>query len=132
MRCLRRNKVRFYYALYEGKTPVTDDYGNATGEYEVQYGKPVEGYANISAAVGENATRQFGDKESYDKVLVTEASPMDEQTILWIDTVPQMDVDGSLSRDGDGKMLTPYDYIVQKVAQSLNSVSYAIRKVEVS
>lgn len=132
MRCMRRNKIRFYYALYEDKVPVTDDYGNNTGEFDILYGKPVECYANISAAVGETATRQFGDKENYDKVLVTEASPMDEQTVLWIDTVPQVDADGNLLRDDDGKMLTPYDYIVQKVAQSLNSVSYAIRKVKVS
>ena len=52
MKCMSRNKVGFFYALYEGKTPITDDYGNVTGEYDIQRGKPTEFYANISAAKG--------------------------------------------------------------------------------
>lgn len=59
--------------LYEGKTPITDEYGNVTGEYDVQHGKPTEFYANISAAKGETQTRQFGENESYDKVIVMDS-----------------------------------------------------------
>ena len=50
MKCMSRNKTKFFYALYEGKTPITDEYGNVTGEYDVQHGKPTEFHANISAA----------------------------------------------------------------------------------
>ena len=50
MKCMSRNKARFFYALYEGKTPITDDYGNVTGEYDIHRGKPTEFFANISAA----------------------------------------------------------------------------------
>ena len=39
MKCMSRNKARFFYALYEGKTPITDDYGNVTGEYDIHHGK---------------------------------------------------------------------------------------------
>lgn len=46
MRCLNRNKVRFFYALYEGREFITDEYGNVTGEYMVKYGNPVEFFAN--------------------------------------------------------------------------------------
>jgi len=134
MRCMARNKVTFFYALYEERTPVEDEYGNLTGEYEVKHGNPTEGYANISAAKGETQTRQFGESETYDKVIVmdNEAPPIDEYSVLWVDTVPQLNEDGSLAVDEEGNVLTPHDYIVKKVAKSLNNVSIAISKVNVS
>ena len=71
MRCMNRNKVRFFYALYEGREFITDEYGNVTGEYEVKCSNPTEFRANISPAMGETLTRQFGDSVSYDKIIVT-------------------------------------------------------------
>lgn len=134
MRCMNRNKVKFFYSLYEGREPITDEYGNVTGEYDVKHGNPTEGYANISAAKGETQTRQFGESETYDKVIVmdNEAPPIDEYSVLWVDTVPQLNKDGSLAVDDEGNVLTPHDYIVKKVAKSLNNVSIAISKVNVS
>ncbi len=133
MRTLNRNKLPFFYALYVGKTPVLDDYGNRTGEYEITYGNPLGYSANISAAKGETQTRQFGENEVYDKVIVADntAPPIDEYSILWIDTMPQLDENGELATDESGKVITPYDYIVTKVARSLNSVSIAVSKVKV-
>lgn len=134
MRCMNRNKVKFFYSLYEGREPITDEYGNVTGEYDVKHGNPTEGYANISAAKGETQTRQFGESETYDKVIVmdNEAPPIDEYSVLWVDTVPQLNEDGSLTVDEEGNVLTPHDYIVKKVAKSLNNVLIAISKVNVS
>lgn len=134
MKCLERNKVRFFYSLYQGKEAITDDYGNVTGEYELKYGNPVEWYANISAAKGETQTQQFGENEAYDKVIVmdNEAPPIDEYSVLWIDSAPQLDEDGSLVTNDQGEIVTPHDYIVKKVAKSLNVVSLAICKVNVS
>lgn len=122
MRCMVRNKARFYYASYVGETPIIDEYGNATGEYEVSYTNPIEVFGNVSAAQGETENRQFGESESYDKVIVLDDrnAPIDEHSILWVDTLPHPDVNG-----------IPHDYIVKKVARSLNSVSIAIRKVNV-
>lgn len=133
MRCLHRNKVRFFYALYDKKEGIIDEYGNMTGEYAVTHGNPVECYGNISAARGEMATCQFGENEAYDRILVLDnASPkIDEYTVLWIDTIPKLNKDGTLRKNSDGEVDTPYDYIVKKVARSLNSVSIAIRKVNV-
>ncbi len=121
MRCMTRNKTPFYYALYKGQVEIIDEYGNATGEYETSYDEPVLTSGNISAAQGEIQSRQFGESESYDKVIVLDDkdTPIDEYTILWVDTLPQ---------PNEG---TPYDYIVRKVARSLNSVSIAISKVSV-
>ena len=119
MRTLERNKQTIYYALYEGKEPLTDEYENPTGEYEVLYSEPVLLKINVSAARGEYSTRQFGETENYDKVLVTDDIniPITETSLLWID-----DTDTS----------KPHDYIVKKVAKSLNSVAIAVSKVSVS
>ena len=134
MKCMERNKVVFYYALYATRVPILDDYGNDTGEYEVQHGNPVRCSANISAARGETQTRQFGENVSYDKVIVIDdtASPIDEYSILWIDTMPELDETGALAVDTNGEILTHHDYVVKKVAKSLNSVSFAVSKVSVS
>lgn len=134
MKCLNRNRVKFFYALYSGQTPIEDEYGNITGEYEVTFDNPKEWMANISAAQGEVQTQQFGGNEVYDKVIVMDnsAPPIDEYSILWVDTVPRLKEDGSLEVNESGEAVTPHDYVVKKVAKSLNSVSLAVCKVNVS
>ena len=125
MRCMVRNRSKFYYASYIGETEIIDEYGNATGEYTLSYGDPVETYGNVSAAQGEMQNRQFGESESYDKVIVLGERdvPLDEHSILWVDTLPHLNEDDSTD--------TPHDYVVKKVARSLNGVSIAISKVDV-
>lgn len=126
MRCMIRNMRDFYYATYEGKVELKDEYGNNSGEYEVIYSKPIMCEGNVSAAQGEIQSRQFGDSEGYDKVITLSNIdiPINEYSILWVDTLPIIKDDGTTD--------TPHDYIVKKNARSLNSVSIAIRKVTVS
>ena len=133
MKMLERNKSTFFYALYKDKVPRKDEYGNLTGEYDIVRANPQEFSANISAAKGEISTMLFGESESYDKTIVlgVDAPPIDEYTVLWVDSAPQVDETGALVIDDDGNAVTPYDYIVKKVAKSLNSVSIAISKVDV-
>ena len=118
MRALERNKRTIYYALFDKKEEITDEYGNGTGEYKVSYHEPVKSKMNISAAQGERSIQQFGDSISYDKVLATTdmGCPIAETSILWID---RLDTE------------QPHDYIVYKVAESLNNISIAIKKVDV-
>ena len=125
MRGLHRNKIRIFYANYLGKTPLKDEYGNLTGEYDIEYNNPIAIMANVSAARGEATTRQFGDDEGYDRVIVLDDPkfPIAVTSILWIDTLPEIAEDGSTE--------TPHDYIVKQVATSLNSVSIAVSKVNV-
>ena len=125
MRGLVRNKTTFYYASYIGETEITDEYGNSTGEYSLTYEIPIKMSGNVSAAQGEIQNRQFGESESYDKVIVLDDrdTPIDEYSILWVDTLPHLNEDGSTD--------TPHDYIVRKVARSLNGASIAISKVDV-
>lgn len=119
MRCMVRNKQVFYHASYMDKREIVDEYGNATGQYEVIYSDPVQASGNISAAQGEMESRQFGDSETYDKVIVLDnpKSNIDEYSILWVDTTPNKS--------------PSHDYIVKKIARSLNSVAIAISKVNV-
>ena len=92
----------------------------------MKHGNPIEFFANISAAKGETHTRQFGENESYDKVIVldSDAPSIDEYSILWVDVIPELKEDGTTD--------TPHDYVVKKVAKSLNVTSIAISKVNVS
>jgi hypothetical protein len=133
MRCLARNKCTFFYALHDGQTEIKDEYGNVTGQYEVSYTDPVKTSGNVSAARGEIQSRQFGESETYDKVIVLDNpfSPIDEYSILWVDSHPKLADDGRLALNDRGEIATPHDYIVKKVARSLNSVSIAISKVTV-
>ena len=125
MQGLVRNKQKFYYALYIDTKELMDEYDNATGEYQVLYGKPIKALGNISSAVGETQIRQFGESERYDKVIVLDNpnTPINEYSILWVDTIPLPNDDGTTN--------TPHDYEVKRVARSLNSVSIAISKVDV-
>ena len=126
MRTLNRNKIRIFYANFRSKILLKDEYGNLTGEYDIIYDNPVEIKANVSAARGEATTRQFGDDEGYDRVIVLDdpTLPVTSTSVFWIDTPPEISEDGSTE--------TPHDYIVKQVAVSLNSVSIAVSKVMVS
>ena len=125
MRCLERNKKKFFYALYEKKIPMVDGNGHKTGEYEIVFGKPVAMKGNISSARGETVTRQFGEDVAYDRVIVLDnpGCPIDEYAILWIDNKPVLKEDGSTD--------TPHDYVVTKVAPIINSTAIAVSKVVV-
>lgn len=124
MRTLNRNKRSFWYALYQDKESIMDEYGDETGETRVVYAEPVQMSANVSAATGYAQTEQFGNLDSYDKVIVTDwmDCPIDENSVLFIDKEPEHNTDGDLM----------YDYTVRRVAKSLNSISIAVSKRVVS
>lgn len=124
MKTLKRNQVSLWYLLYDHKEPVKDEDGNETGESQVFYKTAVQMSANVSAATGTAQVEQFGNLAGYDKVIVTDdlSCPIDENTVLFLDKEPEYDEDG----------LPLYDYLVKRVAKSLNSISYAVSKVSVS
>lgn len=124
MKCLQRNKTSIYYCLYQGEEPVTDENGYETGEVQISYSSPTKLMANISPATGNTSVEQFGNSLQYDKVIVLDdvSCPIDEHSVLFVEKRPAFDTYG----------LPLFDYIVKKVARSLNSVSIAISRVEVS
>lgn len=124
---------------------IYDEYGNETGESIPAYADPVKLYANISPATGLSQTEQFGGLENYDKVIVLDdtSCPINEQTVLFIDKEPEFTeaetyeftesetLFGADSVERKTYRIPKYDYIVQRVAKSLNSVSIAVTKVKV-
>lgn len=124
MKILERNKTVFWYQLYDHKEAVKDEEGNETGSAKPIYKPAVEMRASISAATGSAQIEQFGNLVGYDKVIVTDQldCPIDESAVLFVDKPPQYDTED-----------TPlYDYIVKRVAKSLNFIAYAVSKVNVS
>ena len=126
MLILNRNKSAFYYCLYQGKTELLDDENYNTGEYEITYADHVKMLANVSQATGNTNLEQFGNSLDYDKVIVTAdlKCPIDENTVLFIDKEPETDENGDYIFD--------FDYVVKKVAKSINSISIAVKKVSVN
>jgi len=118
MRLLKRNLRPIWYCLYQSNQPVYDEDGYETGEPNISYAEPVQMMANVSPASGYAQNETFGNLESYDKVVITDEMncPIDVDTTLYVDT----DLTGQP------------DYVVKRVAKSLNHISYAISKVKVS
>lgn len=118
MRCLERNKRGFWYSVLSHTV-------NEDGEPHNVYELPTYMEANISQATGETVTSMFGGEPDYDRIIVTDElnCPIDEHSVLWLDKAPQYDKDG---------LPTAWDYIVKRVAKPLDSVSYAVKKVDVS
>ncbi|MBQ3265207.1 MAG: hypothetical protein IJH07_05465 [Ruminococcus sp.] len=119
MRCMKRNQKLFYYAPYLRRETPDKGYG-----YSAVYGDAVAMRGNISPATGSANAEQFGNNIEYDRVIVLDDPdcPIDENAILFIDVEPTKNDDGNYVND----------YIVKKVARSLNSVSIAISRVVVS
>ena len=126
MRNCQRNQITFWYRLYDpSPAPLVDEYGNETGEYAVGYLDPVECKANISPAKGESQIAQFGDIDNYDKVIVTADMncPIDENSVLYVGIGQPV-----LSEDNEW---SKHNYIVRRVAKSINQIAIAISKVDV-
>lgn len=125
MRGMEQNKQSFWYALYERSEPILDEYGNEIGLKPV-YGRPIKSSGNISTARGSTETGQFGAIAVYAKTInpMPVDCPIDESSVLWLDNVPMI--------DEDGKTVTPYDYVVTRVARSINQKAYTIKRVEVA
>lgn len=122
MRSLSRNKKSIWYATYSTQTELVDENGLYTGEVGVGYSAPTEAKVNVSAAKGEARTEMFGTDLNYSKTIVTDNDMgWDENTVLWID-IPAL----------SGSSVTAYNYKVVSVAKSINSVTYAIKGVDVS
>lgn len=124
MRTLRRNKTEFWYANYLGKEEILKD-GKRTGQFKVKYSNPIKTAENISAARGSSDDALFGIQTDYDRTITSCSKDFDlsESSVLWVEKRPEIDIDGSTD--------TPWDYVVVKVARSINSVTAAIRKVSV-
>lgn len=122
MRCLKRNQKSFWYALYNGETEQKDSDGLYTGEIGPGYETPVQMKANISASKGTADTELFGKDLQYSRTIVTDdlSCPITEESAIWIGRNPT---------DKSGNPV-PHNYVVRRIAESLNSIVYAIQEVK--
>lgn len=120
MQCLDQNKRPVYYALYSGETELIDDYGNKTGQYTIIRTAPVKARMNVSAARGTADDEMFGVNDSYTKTIATDdlTTEFDASTVWWIGKTP--------NSNGDD-----FNFVTVRVAKSLNSVTIAIKEVNV-
>ena len=118
MRGLKRNMQPFYYALYQSLQDAVDSDGLKTGEKVKTYNNPVRMKANISPARGDASVEVFGKELNYTKVISTcnMNCLITEESILWIGKNPNTE---------------PHNYVVVKIAKSLNSILYAVKEVDV-
>lgn len=116
MRMLNRNKQEFKYRLLTNSTvPVLDPDGFETGEYTPVFSAPISAHASISPATGESHERAFGANIEYDRIIIAETDfGMDENSQLWVD-------DLTAERP---------DYVVKRIAKSINGVRIAIARVK--
>lgn len=123
MKILERNKTPFWYQLFDRTKTVEDEYGDEVG-LAVVYKGAVEMKGNISSATGSAQVEQFGNFAGYDKVIVVDdmSCPIEETTVLFIDKKPEYDAEGN----------PLFDYVVKRVAKSLNVIAYAVKRVDVS
>lgn len=118
MRVLNRNKQEFdYRILTDNVVPVLDPDGYETGEYAPVYSDKITARANISPATGEANDRAFGNNVEYDRIICADTDfGMSENSQLWVD---------------DRESSEP-DYIVKRIARSLNHVRIAIARVDLN
>lgn len=117
MRTLKRNKRPVAYAFYEGVTELTDDDGNLTGEYSVQYTEPIKALMNVSGGRGQADIAMFGLTQTFGRTATTEDLDVDwnTETVMWIETDPDTE---------------PFDYRVVAVSRTINQVVLALSEVE--
>ena len=118
MRTLEINKQPMWYALLTGKSEVIDEYGNHTGVFELTYSKPVYYPVNMSESRNIVKHEAFGVTADYDRTFVTTdmSCPITEDSIIWFGADPTTE---------------PHNYVVHRIANSLNSITIAIREVDI-
>ena len=117
MQGMKRNQKPFWYAPFLRKEKVN-------GQKVPFYGDAVKLMGNISPGKGGAHIEQFGRDIDYDRVILLYGRdcPVTEDSILFIDVEPE--------RNSDGDYI--YDYVVKRVAPSLNTTLIAVSRVKVS
>lgn len=125
MRTMRRNQQWIAYALLEGKQEIMDGERH-TGQPNLIFSEPKLIKASVSASRGSADAELFGIAEQYDKTIVldelTQNLGICETSRVWIDTLPNPALNAETP---------PHDYVVTRVARSLNLTVLAVRKVDV-
>lgn len=135
MRGMYRNRRKIWYAKYLGKEEILNDDGDYTGNTRPLYGNPKKVFVNKSTTSGltnnnisgKVVRHPYGNELDYNVTINPipyGMSDIEEQDVLWIDTEPVINEDGSTD--------TPYDHIVTRISYALNWRAMQAVKVEVT
>lgn len=139
MRSLKKNMQKLYYSLYSEEIKVyqRDENGDIVyvevdGEHipvvlgtQAGYSEPVLCYANISAGKGSAQDSPFGSDVDYTRTISTcdMTCPIDELSIIWMESEPQYNADGTVDGDSADYKVAAYP------ARGLNNIVIAIKKL---
>lgn len=124
---LQSNRQKIYYGELTGYTDIVDSDGYKTGEKEKVYSTPLPFLIYVSPAKGENSWNPYGIGDEYSNVMSTNdrTCPIQEDSVLWVGIDPEID-------ETTGKATVEHNYIVRRRAEGLNSILFAIKRVDVS
>jgi hypothetical protein len=119
VRTVDRNKRPVAYAFFAGIQELTDENGDYTGEYDVEYTEPIKTFMNVSGGRGQADIALFGLTQNFSRTAVTKDLDTDWNTemVMWVE------------RDPDTES---YDYRISQVARTINQVVLALEEVDVS
>lgn len=139
MRSLKKNQQPLYYATYSKEIKIyqRDEVGNiiytevdgVKTPIEIGtvagYNEPVLFNANISAGKGSAQDSPFGSDVDYTRTISTcdMTCPLDELSIIWIESEPQYNTDGTVNADSADYKVAAYP------ARGLSSIVIAIKKL---
>ena len=123
---LASNRQKIWYAELDGYTDVLDEDGYKTGEKQKTYTTPQSFLIYVAPSRGEVTWSPFGIGDNYTNVMSTcdRSCPITEDSVLWIGISP-------FNEDGTRNDVE-HNYIVTRRADGLNSILYAIKRVDVS
>lgn len=119
MRTVQRDKRPVAYAYYSGIQELTDENGDYTGEYDVEYSAPIKTLMNVSGGRGQADVALFGLTQNFSRTAVTQDLETDWNTemVMWVERNPDTE---------------SYDYRIAAVARTINQVVLALEEVDVS
>lgn len=119
MRCLERNKRAVWLSSFSTKE-VEDEAGLGTGEYVQVWSEPKPIRINVSAPSGSSDSSPFGTAVDYDLVAISDSNRwgITEGDRVWV--LPS-------SPDPND---TRNAYVVSRVSESINFVSFGLRRAQ--
>lgn len=123
MRNLLKNTKTILALNYKGKEETVDADGNYTGEFIIKYHPARAIKVSISGARGSSQSEIFGTEIEYDKTLCLSMEDfkrygIDENTVFFVEKKLEY-------KNG----MPIYDYRVSRIADVINEVVIAIKKV---
>ena len=133
MQGLCRNRRKVFYANWTGgRTERVDYMGHRLGRYQNVYGPVQEMWVNVSTTSGltnnnlsgKVERHAYGQQKDYTATInpLPDSCDMDENSVLWVDVVPEIKPDGTTD--------TPYDHVIVRIAEALNWRACQVQKVD--